>query len=94
MPRARADAPTAQAIRALAGSDGRLRLRVTPGARSEAVELGDGVLLVKVRARPKDGEANDAVLALVAQALEIPTSRLRLLRGATSRHKLVSIETS
>ena len=66
-------------------------LRVTPGARSEALEIGGGALLVKVRAKAKDGEANDAVLALLARALGIATSRLRLLRGATGRDKLVQL---
>jgi uncharacterized protein YggU (UPF0235/DUF167 family) len=49
-------------------------------------------VLVKVRAKPQDGAANEAVLALLAEALGIATSRLRMLRGATSREKLVRIE--
>ena len=91
MARPRIDAPPAEAIRALADAEGRLALRVTPGARTEAIEIGDGVLLVKVRAKAKDGEANEAVLALLAQALGTATSRLRLLRGATGRDKLVQL---
>lgn len=83
--------PPAAAIRALADGAGRLALRVTPGARAEGVELGDGVLLVKVRAKPEGGKANDAVLELVADALGVATSRLRLLRGATGRDKLVQL---
>jgi uncharacterized protein YggU (UPF0235/DUF167 family) len=31
------------------------------------------------------------VLALLARALDVPTSRLRMLRGATAREKLVQI---
>jgi uncharacterized protein YggU (UPF0235/DUF167 family) len=64
---------------------------VTPGARSEGIEIVDGRVLVKVRARPHDGAANVAVLALLAQALGQATSRLRLLRGATGRDKLVQL---
>jgi uncharacterized protein YggU (UPF0235/DUF167 family) len=91
MAKPKADFPQPAAIRALIDEKGRLALRVTPGARSEGVELGDGVLLVKVRAKPKDGEANEAELALLAQALGVTTSRLRLLRGATGREKLVQL---
>lgn len=83
--------PSAVAIWALADSEGRLALRVTPGARVESVELGAGVLLVKVRTKPEDGKANAAVLQVVAAALGIATSRLRLLRGATGRDKLVQL---
>ncbi len=66
-------------------------MRVNPGARSESIELSQGVLLVKVRSKPEDGKANDAVLELLAKALGIATSRLRLLRGATGRDKLVQL---
>ena len=67
-------------------------MRVTPGARSEGIELGAGVVLVKVRTKPQDGKANDAVLDLLATALGVATSRLRLLRGATGRDKLVQLD--
>ena len=78
-------------MRALQDGEGRLALRVTPGARVESVELGDARLLVKVRVKPEDGKANAAVLSLVAAALGIATSRVRMLRGATGRDKLVQV---
>lgn len=84
--------PPADAIRALADGEGRLAVRVTPGARMERLEIVDGRLLAKVRAKPEDGKANAAVLALLADALGMATSRLHLLRGATSREKLVGLE--
>jgi uncharacterized protein YggU (UPF0235/DUF167 family) len=92
MARPKADFPPAEAIRALADAEGRLALKVTPGAREQGVAIEDGRVLVKVRAKPKDGEANAVVLALLAEALEVATSRLRLLRGATSRDKLVQLD--
>ena len=91
MARPKPDFPPAEAIRALADSEGRLALHVTPGARGEGIELGDGRLLVKVRAKPQDGAANAAVLALLAEALGLATSRLRMLRGATGREKVVQL---
>ena len=71
--------------------EGRLFLRVTPGARSEAIELAAGRVMVKVRARPLGGGANAAVLTLLSEALGVATSRLRMLRGATSREKVVQL---
>ncbi len=91
MAKPKTDLPPAEAIRALVDREGRLALRVTPGARSEGLEIAEGRLLVKVRAKPHDGAANDAVLALLAKALGEAVSRLRLLRGATSRDKLVQL---
>ncbi len=94
MARPKLDCPPAEAIRALADAEGRLALRVTPGARSEGIAIENGRLLVKIRARPQDGAANEAVLALLARALGVGTSRLALLRGATSREKLVQLSDS
>jgi uncharacterized protein YggU (UPF0235/DUF167 family) len=91
MARPRTDHPPAEAIRALLDPEGRLVLRVTPGARGESIVVDGGRLLVKVRAKPEDGKANDAVLALLAAALGVATSRLQLLRGATGRDKLVGL---
>lgn len=92
MARPKPDFPPAEAIRALADAEGRLALRVTPGARQEGLEIGEGQLLVKVRAKPKDGEANDAVLGMLAKALGTAPSRLEMLRGATGRDKLVRLD--
>jgi uncharacterized protein len=91
MAKPKADFPPAEAIRALADAEGRLTLRVTPGARVEGIELGDSALLIKVRTKPQDGKANEAVLELLAEALGVATSRLRMLRGATGRDKLVQL---
>lgn len=91
MARPKRDFPPAKTILALADREGRLALRVTPGARSEAITIEGGAVLIKVRAKPTDGQANQAVLALLAEALGLPTSRLRMLRGATGRDKLVQL---
>ena len=91
MARPKAEFPPAEAIRALADAENRLALRVTPGARSEGIEIAGERVLVKVRAKPQDGAANEAVLGLLGKALGVATSRLQLLRGATSRDKLVKL---
>jgi uncharacterized protein YggU (UPF0235/DUF167 family) len=91
MARPRTDLPAAEAIRALADGEGRLALRVTPGARGEGLAIVAGRLHAKVRAKPEDGKANTAVIALVAAALGVAPSQVALLRGATSREKLLQI---
>ena len=90
MPRPKADFPDSAELLALV-ADGQLRVRVTPGARSESIAIDGGRVLVKVRAKPTDGEVNVAVEKLVARALGVPTSRCRIVRGATSREKVLEI---
>lgn len=92
MARPRPALSPASEIEALLDQQNRLALRVTPGARQEGIAIDAGRVLVKVRAKPEDGAANDAVIRLVAGALDIAPSRIALLRGATSREKLIVIE--
>ena len=91
MAKPKPELPAAAALRALADSAGRLALRVTPGARVDGIAITDGRVLAKVRAKPQDGAATVAVLDLLAQALDCAPSHLVLLRGATSREKLVQL---
>lgn len=70
----------------------RVEIRVRPGAARAAVG-GEhaGRLVVAVHERAVDGKATEAALAALARALDVPGRRLRLVRGATSRDKLVEV---
>ena len=91
MKRSKADFPPREELIALLDAEGRVALRATPGARAEALALEDGKLTARVRAKPQDGTANEAVRRLLAEAFGIPASRVELLRGATAREKLFRI---
>lgn len=75
-----------------------IALRVTPRGGQDAIDgletLADGRSVVKVRVRAiaEGGEANRAVTELLAKALRVPKSRVRLLSGATSRRKQVAVD--
>lgn len=85
--------PSAAAILALADTEGRLAVRVSPGASADAITLPEsgGAVGVRTTAPPEDGKANDAVLRLLAKALRRPVSSLELVRGATGRDKLIRL---
>ena len=74
-----------------------IALRVTPRGGRDGVDgieqLADGrsVLKVRVRAIADGGEANRAVLGLLAKSLGVPKASVSLLSGATSRLKQVAI---
>ncbi|MEL1251784.1 DUF167 domain-containing protein [Aurantiacibacter gilvus] len=87
MARPKTDLPDAAAVRALVDGEGRLAVRVTPGAKTEGLVIEQGRLLAKVRAKPQDGAANKAVAGLIAKALGCAPSKVELSRGATSREK-------
>ncbi|MFM6931599.1 MAG: DUF167 domain-containing protein [Novosphingobium sp.] len=91
MARIRAELPDPAAIRALIDLEGRLAVRVTPGAKVESLEVSVSGLQAKVRAKPEDGKANEAVRRMLAKALALAPSRIEMLRGATSREKLFRV---
>lgn len=70
----------------------RVRLRVAPRAGgAEVVGRHGDAWKVRVASAPERGKANEAVLALLADALDVPASRLELVRGQTARDKVVAI---
>lgn len=52
----------------------------------------EGVLQLRVTAPPDKGRANAAVVSMLAQALGVAKSRVRIVRGQTSRNKVVTVE--
>lgn len=78
-------------LSALAIPGARLAVKVTPSASRLKLEVGSEGLKAWVTAAPEDGKANTAVTRLLAKALGIAPSRLRLVSGATSRQKVFEV---
>jgi len=70
-----------------------IRLKVKPGARTEDLtECEDGTWLARVKARPVDGKANAAVVALIAAHFGLRKAQVTIKSGAAGRMKLVTLE--
>lgn len=70
-----------------------LSVKVQPRASKNEVgePLGDE-LKIKVTAPPVDSAANEAVLRLLAEALDCSRGAVQLVRGNTSRHKQLFVQ--
>lgn len=67
-------------------------IRVVPGSSRAAVGGSRGVaLVVRVSERAVDGKATEAALRAVAAALEVARRDVVLVRGATSRDKILDV---
>ena len=67
-------------------------VRVTPRAKQNKVQpQADGSLKVYVTAPPEDGRANEAVVEVIAQWLGVKRREVEIVRGATSRNKVVCV---
>lgn len=71
---------------------------MTPKGGRDAVdgwaadEAGRPLLKVRVSAAASDGAANAAVLELIAKALRVPRSAVRIAAGETSRVKRLELD--
>jgi uncharacterized protein (TIGR00251 family) len=62
--------------------------------RASANEIGEALgaeLRIKVTAPPVDAAANEALMKLLAQQLHCPRNRVDIVRGHTSRHKVIKL---
>ena len=70
-----------------------LAVHVTPKAgRDEVAGWWGSELAVRVTAAPEGGKANAAVRKVIASALGVPKTAVRVARGETSRHKIVEVD--
>lgn len=59
--------------------------------REEVVVNDDGSLTVYAKAPAIEGRANAAAVKLLAKHFGVPSSKIKLLRGASSKYKLFDI---
>lgn len=74
-----------------------VRLRVTPKASRDAIGdlvadgQGNGAIKIAVTAVPEKGNANAAVIKLLAKAWRLRKSDMEIVQGATDRNKVLRI---
>jgi uncharacterized protein (TIGR00251 family) len=71
---------------------GEITVRLQPRAkRTEIAGERAGALLVRVTAPPVDGRANDALCRLIADRAGVAAGRVQVVRGASTRDKVVRV---
>ena len=71
----------------------KISIKVIPSAKVEQIQPAlDGSLKVWLKARPKEGEANRALIKLLSDYYDAPKSVINIVSALTSRNKVVEIE--
>jgi len=69
-----------------------VEIKVQPRAsRNQIVGEQEGMLKVKLTAPPVEGEANQALVDYLASVLDTPRRNVVLVKGESSRQKIVAI---
>lgn len=70
----------------------RLAVQIMPNAKkNEVVGVLNGVLKIRLQARPIEGKANDALVRYLADALGLPKAMIAITHGHTSRQKTIEV---
>lgn len=71
----------------------RIRVKVIPRAKTNQISgiMDDGSLKVRLTAPPVDGRANQALIDMLADTLDLPKSNISIIAGSKSRNKRLRI---
>lgn len=74
-------------------ADCQLKVKVVPKSSQRRVEaLEDGSLKIWVTQAPTDGQANSALIKLLADVLDLAPSKVQIIKGETSRSKTIRVD--
>jgi uncharacterized protein (TIGR00251 family) len=69
------------------------KIRVIPKAKENKVAPGDPIKIYTT-AVPADGKANESVIKLLSDYFDIAKSKIKIIRGETTRDKIIEITES
>ncbi len=69
-----------------------MAVKVQPrSSKNQLAGEQEGALKIKLTAPPVDGEANQALIAFLSTCFKVPKKTISLLKGDSSRDKLLEI---
>jgi uncharacterized protein (TIGR00251 family) len=70
-----------------------IEIKVEPRSSKKQISgvMANNVLKVKLTAPPVDGSANEQLIELISEVTGVNKSRIRILRGLSSKRKLIEI---
>lgn len=54
--------------------------------------MADGTLKIKLTSAPVDNKANESLIELLSGHFQIPKSQIKIVRGRTSKNKMIEIQ--
>ncbi|WP_029520284.1 DUF167 domain-containing protein [Persephonella sp. IF05-L8] len=70
-----------------------IKVKVKPNAKkNEIKQIEKNFYEIRVTVVPEKGKANKKVIELLSNYLKVPKSRIKLIRGETSREKVFEIQ--
>jgi hypothetical protein len=69
-----------------------IKIKVFPKSKKEELIIKDKDSFdVKIKEKPIEGKANEAVIEILASHFNIPSKKLRIIKGNRTRNKIIEI---
>jgi len=68
-----------------------IQAKVIPKSSQNLILQEDEIFKIKINTAPKKGKANNKVIELLSQHFKVPKSKIEIIKGLTSRSKIVRI---
>lgn len=72
-------------------SDMKIEVKVYPKSSRHMLVVKDGIIKAYLTSAPDKGKANKELVELLAEEYKVPKSRVVILKGETSRNKVVEV---
>ena len=71
----------------------KFKVKIIPNARQDEIcgYIEKDTLKIKIKAKPIRGKANAYLIKYLSKKLEIPRSNITIIKGRTSRHKVLEV---
>ena len=70
-----------------------LHIKAKPGSKVNQVSIAaDGIIVIRIKAPPQDGKANDELVKFLSKKLGLPKSKIQIVSGFTSPFKKLEID--
>lgn len=72
-----------------------IKIKLLPRSSiNQIVETDEtGEIKIKIKSPPVDGEANKELIKFLSKEWDMPKSKIKILKGEKSKHKIIEIET-
>ncbi len=71
----------------------KITVKVKPNAKkNEVKKIDENRYEIRVTVVPEKGKANKKVIELLSKELKVPKSKIKLIKGETSKEKIFEIE--
>ncbi|MCD8378591.1 MAG: DUF167 domain-containing protein [Candidatus Gastranaerophilales bacterium] len=70
-----------------------LKIRILPNSAKNRIVCSDDIIKIKITAQPIENKANKAIAEYLSKLVKVPKTRIKIIKGETSKDKTILIET-